>query len=62
MLFRSRTICDIMRFERKMDKEVFNKAIKSYVNDSKKNITNLMDYAELMNIKKKASRIMGMWM
>jgi hypothetical protein len=50
------------RFERKMDKEVFNKAIKSYVNDSKRNITNLMDYAELMNIKKKVSRIMGMWM
>ncbi|KUK71976.1 MAG: Uncharacterized protein XD91_1616 [Clostridiales bacterium 38_11] len=59
---RERTICDIMRFERKMDKEVFNKAIKSYVNDSKRNITNLMDYAELMNIKKKVSRIMGMWM
>ena len=59
---RERTICDIMRFERKMDKEVFNKAIKSYVNDSKRNITNLMDYAEVMNIKKKVSRIMGMWM
>ncbi len=59
---RERTICDIMRFERKMDKEVFNKAIKSYVNDSKRNITNLMDYAELMTIKKKVSRIMGMWM
>jgi len=59
---RERTICDIIRYEKKMDKEVFNQAIKSYVIDSKRNIANLMDYAELMNIRNKVSRIVGMWM
>ena len=59
---RDRTICDVIRYELKMDKEVFNYAIMTYVKDSKKNIRNLLDYAEKMNIKNKVSRIIGMWM
>ena len=59
---RDRTICDVIRYELKMDKEVFNYAVMTYVNDSKKNIRNLLDYAEKMNIKNKVSRIIGMWM
>lgn len=45
-----------------MDKEVFNKAIKAYVNESKKNIVRLLDYAKEMNIKRKVETIIGMWM
>ena len=59
---RDRTICDVIRYELKMDKEVFNYAIRTYVKDPKKNIQNLLDYAEKMNIKNKVSRIIGMWM
>ena len=59
---RDRTICDVIRYELKMDKEVFNYAINTYVIDPKKNIRNLLDYAEMMNIKNKVSRIIGMWM
>ena len=47
---RDRTICDVLRNMNKMDKEIFNKAIQSYVKDTKKNIPNLMQYAkELRN-------------
>jgi predicted transcriptional regulator of viral defense system len=59
---RERTICDIIRYEKKMDKEVFNVAIKAYVKDTKKNIGNLMKYAEEMNIKNKVNIIIGMWL
>ena len=59
---RDRTICDVIRYELKMDKEVFNYAIMIYVKDSKKNIQNLLDYAEKLNIKNKVNRIIGMWM
>ncbi len=59
---RDRTMCDVIRYEKKMDKETFNKAIRSYVIDPKKNIGKLFDYAEAMNIKKKVSTIIGMWM
>lgn len=59
---RDRTICDIIRYEKKMDKEMFNYAIKAYVQDSKKNIRSLLDYADEMNIKNKVSNIIGMWL
>lgn len=59
---RERTVCDIMRYEKKMDKEVFNYAVKAYVRDSQKNISRLLDYAEIMNIKNKVNTIIGMWM
>jgi len=59
---REKTICDIIRYEKKMDKEVFNKAIQSYARDSKKNVTRLMEYSKLMNVAKKTKMIMGMWM
>lgn len=59
---RDRTICDVIRYENKMDKEVFNKAIFAYVKDPEKRITKLIDYAKAMNIMKKVDRIIGMWM
>lgn len=59
---REKTICDIIRYEKKMDKEVFNKAIRSYATDSNKNVGRLIEYAKLMNVEKKTKMIMGMWM
>jgi len=51
-----------MLYEKKMDKEIFNKAIRAYIDDPKKNIGNLLDYAKLMGIKRKVNTIIGMWM
>ena len=47
---RDRTICYVLRNMNKMDKEIFNKAIKGYVKDLKKNIPNLMKYGVVGNI------------
>src|SRR6056297_1826544 len=35
---RDKTICDILRYEKKIDNEVFTNAIKNYIKDDKKNI------------------------
>jgi len=59
---RDRTICDVIRYEKKMDKEVYNKAIRAYLSDSQKNIANLIDYAKEMNVEKKVNNTIGMWM
>ena len=40
---RERTICDIMRFENKIEKEVFSNAVKRYIKDPKKNIRRLFE-------------------
>lgn len=59
---RDRTICDVLKNMSKMDKEIFNKAIQGYVNDSKKNIPNLMIYAKELRIEKKVKELIGVWL
>lgn len=59
---KERTICDVIRYERKIDKEIFNQAIKSYINDNSKDISTLIEYARKMNIEKKTKMIIGMWL
>ena len=44
------------------DREIYNKAIQAYINDSKKNITNLLDYAKRRNIHKKVRERIGVWL
>lgn len=45
-----------------MDKEIFNKAIQSYVNDDKKNIANLMKYAKVLRVQKRVKDLIGVWL
>lgn len=59
---RERTIIDCLRRENKMDAEVFNKAIQSYIKDPKKNIPRLMDYAKRLRIEYKVRRMIGIWL
>lgn len=59
---RDRTICDILRYEKKLEKEVFNKAVQSYVKDDKKNVRKLFYYAEVLNIKGKVQTYIGVWL
>ena len=58
---RERTLCDVLRFEKKLEKEVYANAIKRYINDSKKNIGKLFEYAYIFNIAKKVQSQIGIW-
>ncbi len=59
---RDRTICDVLRNMNKMDKEIFNKAIRNYVKDPKKNISNLMKYAKVLRVQKRVKDLIGVWL
>jgi len=59
---RDRIICDCLRYMNKMDKETFNKAIQHYVNDPRKNIPNLMQYAKELRVQKKVKDLIGVWL
>ncbi len=59
---RDRTICDVLRNMNKMDKEIFNKVIQGYVNDTKKNIPNLMRYAKELRVQKRVRELIGVWL
>ncbi|WP_366923565.1 type IV toxin-antitoxin system AbiEi family antitoxin domain-containing protein [Metallumcola ferriviriculae] len=59
---RDRTICDVLRYENKLEKEVFSCAIRRYARDTKKNVRRLFEYAEIFNIKKKVQTYVGVWL
>ena len=59
---KERAICDCLRYEKKMDREIFNKAIQNYINDSSKNIGVLMNYARIFRVSEKVKNIIGVWL
>lgn len=58
---RNKTICDILRYETKIDNEVFTNAIKNYIKDDKKNIRSLMEYGDKLNVNNKIQKYIGVW-
>lgn len=56
---RERTICDCFKYRTKMDSEMFNKAIKTYVADEKKNLAILSSYAKEMKLFRKINDLLG---
>lgn len=59
---RDRTICDVLRYEKKLEKEVFNNALQRYIEDRNKNVRRLFEYAEILNIKNKVHTYIGVWL
>jgi len=59
---RERTICDVLKYKNKLDKEIFNKAIKNYLNDNNKNLKHLTEYSKLLKVKSKVDTYIGVWL
>ena len=59
---KDRVICDCLRYRNKMDKEIFNRAIQSYIADPEKSIPKLLEYAETLRVKKVAKDLIGVWL
>ena len=53
-----RTICDIVKYRKHMDKEIFTKALKRYSKLKQKNLLKLMKYAKKLNVDKKVLEYM----
>lgn len=59
---KDRVICDCLRYRNKMDKEIFNKAVQRYIADPEKNISHLLEYAEVLRVKKIVKELIGVWL
>ncbi len=59
---RDRLICEVLRYENKMDRETYQKAIQAYVNDPNKNIAALTEYAKKRKMYKKVADRIGVWL
>ena len=55
---RERTICDCFKYRNKLDNEIFNKALKAYAADEKKNLNNLSIYAKELRVYKRLMDVM----
>ncbi len=53
-----RTICDLVRFRKNIDVEVFSKAIKNYSNSENRDYKKLRKYAEVFRISKQINDIL----
>lgn len=59
---RDRIICEVLLYENKLEREIYNKAIQGYIADSKKNIAKLLEYAALRRVTKKVKDKIEVWL
>ncbi|MHB8194421.1 MAG: type IV toxin-antitoxin system AbiEi family antitoxin domain-containing protein [Bellilinea sp.] len=59
---RNRLICECIKRENRMDREIFNKAIQGYIDDAAKSIPKLLEYAKLRNVAKRVRDRIGVWL
>jgi len=59
---KERTVCNCLRYRNKMDREIFVKAIRGYVNDTSKNIPLIMQYAKELRLTNAVKNLVGIWL
>lgn len=59
---RDRLICECIKNENRMDREIFNKAIQGYISDFAKSVPKLLEYAKLRNVSKRVRDRIGVWL
>ena len=59
---RERTMCDVLRYENKLETEIFRNAISNYSKDPEMNLRRLVDYGKVFNISNKLQIYLGAWL
>ncbi len=59
---RDRMICDVLKYEHKLDREILKQAIRGYINDSNKDIHHLLEYAKERKVQTKVQNMIGVWL
>ena len=59
---KERLICDVLKYQDKMDRKDFRRAIFSFVDDESKDMGLLMEYAEKRKVRRKVHDMIGIWL
>lgn len=59
---KERVICDCLKYESKLEREVYKEALQAYIKDGEKDISALMDYARERRVVKKVQSLIGVWL
>lgn len=59
---KDRLICDVLKYQEKMSREDFKKAVFTYINDETKDVAKLMECARERKVLKKVQSMIGIWL
>lgn len=59
---RDRMICDVLKYEHKLDHEVMKAALRGYIADPQKDVHNLLEYARVRKVSAKVQSMLGVWL
>jgi predicted transcriptional regulator of viral defense system len=59
---KERLICDCLKYQEKMSREDFKKAVLTYIDDDTKDVAALMEYAKERKVLKKVQSMIGIWL
>lgn len=59
---KERLVCDCLKYEDKMERELFRAGLFSYIQDPKKDVAKLMEYARERRVVKKVQMMIGVWL
>lgn len=59
---RDRLICDVLKYQEKLDRETVKSALRGYINDPKKDVAALMEFAKERKVVTKVQYMIGVWL
>lgn len=59
---KERLICDVLKYQEKVDREDFKKGVWAYIMDEDKDVGKLMEYAKERKVLKKVQSMIGVWL
>ena len=59
---KDRLICECLKYEDKMERELFKEGLLAYIRDPKKDVAKLMKYARERRVVKKVQTMIGVWL
>lgn len=59
---KERLICECLKYEDKMERELFKEGLLAFIRDSKKDVAKLMKYARERRVVKKVQTMIGVWL
>lgn len=59
---KERLVCECLKYEDKMERELFKEGLLSYIRDGEKDVAKLMKYAKERKVVKKVQSMIGVWL
>lgn len=59
---KERMLCDCLKYEEKLDRDVFKRALLAYIADSSKDIAKLLQIARERKVLQKVQNVIGVWL